>query len=482
MGFIDRFRSGKVAGRQQVAGTAQHQPAQVQRAQMPWGGGGFAVIDVETTGLSPRGDRILEMAILRTDRRGRVLDEWVTRFNPQGPVGATHIHGITQADVAGAPVFTQVIPELNARLAGLAMVAHNARFDLAFLRNEFARAGWALPWLPSLCTLDASRFYLPDLDRRRLPDCCSASGIQLVDAHSAMGDARATATLLASYLDPHAGYAPLPEHVALPTEALAVIWPTRPDGVPSPIAVRRVQSWRPVPPAPKLVELIARFSLVDALEEGAPEGSLSYLERLAEVLEDGEISTQEEVALAEVAALYELSPADIEQANRGFLLALAHEALDDGKVSQAERAELYEIAELLALDKKPALSVLDRAEAARHARLSEGLKPLPAGWSHGEALRVGDKVAFTGCDWQQRERLERRAESFGVRILSNVSRNVVVLVSDGSMDGVKAASAAELGTRVVRPDQFEVLLSHLQPAKPKAATLARRAATSRGSA
>lgn len=473
MGFVDRFRSHGVAKRQQVADTARRQPVQVQGAEMPWGG--FAVIDVETTGLSPQGDRILELAILRTDRAGRVLDEWVSRFDPQGPVGATHIHGITQADVAGAPTFAEVIPELNARLTGLAMVAHNARFDLAFLRTEFARAGWVLPLLPSLCTLDASRFYLPDLDRRRLPDCCVASGIQLVDAHSAMGDARATATLLATYLDPHFGYAPLPEHVALPTDALGVIWPTQPGGVAIPFAVNRAQSWRAVPPAPparKLVELIATFSLVDALEEGAPEGSLSYLEMLAEVLEDGEISTQEATALAEVALLYELSPADIEQANRGFLLALAHEALDDGKVSQAERAELYAIAELLGVAKKVVLTVVERAEAARHARLSEGLKPLPSGWQDGEALRVGDKVVFTGCEWQQRERLERQSVLLGVRVLGSVSRNIVILVSDGSMDGTKAASASRLGTRVVHPDQFQVLLDHLQPGKAKKARVA----------
>jgi DNA polymerase-3 subunit epsilon len=467
MGFIERFRSRTVSEARQFAGAGQNLPIRPEPRHLP--AGGFAVIDVETTGLSPNGDRILELAIIRTDTCGRVVDEWVSRFNPQGPVGATHIHGITAADVAGAPVFAEILPELNVRLAGLAMVAHNARFDLGFLRAEFARAGWALPFLPSLCTLEASRFYLPDLDRRRLPDCCAASGIRLVDAHSAMGDARATATLLASYLDPDFGHAPLAEHLGLPTVALAVIWPTAPGGVTvrvmTPTAARRTRSWRAAPPAPKLVELIAGFSLVDALDEGAPQGSLAYLETLAEVLEDGQITTLEAAALADVAALYDLSPADIEQANRGFLLALAHGALDDGKVSQAERAELYSIAELLRLDRKLVVSVLDDAECARHARLSEGLKPLPEGWSHGEALHVGDKVAFTGCE-AQRERLEELTQSLGVRVMSSVTRNSAMLVSDGSMDGTKAASAADLGTRVVHPDEFEVLLIHLQPARP----------------
>jgi len=51
--------------------------------------------------------------------------------------------------------------------------------------------------------------------------------------------------------------------------------------------------------------------------------------------------------------------------------------------------------------------------------------------------------------------------------MSGVSRNIVMLVSDGSMDGTKEASASELGTRVIDPDEFEVLLKNMQPAKPK---------------
>ena len=79
--------------------------------------------------------------VFTTDPAGVVLDAWSTRLNPEGPVGATHIHGITDRDVANAPLFRDVIPHLNNRLAGSALCAHNARFDLAFLRAEYARAG-----------------------------------------------------------------------------------------------------------------------------------------------------------------------------------------------------------------------------------------------------------------------------------------------------------------------------------------------------
>jgi DNA polymerase III subunit epsilon len=58
--------------------------------------------------------------------------------------------------------------------------------------------------------------------------------------------------------------------------------------------------------------------------------------------------------------------------------------------------------------------------------------------------------------------------SRSVFVFCAVSRKIVMLVSDGSMDGTKAACAAQLGTRVVDPDEFEVLLKNVQPAKPKA--------------
>jgi DNA polymerase-3 subunit epsilon len=480
MGFWDRFRKHKPAP---VLVTPRpsflppvppprHAPAPSAAASRPLPG--FAVIDVETTGLSANSHRILEMAIVRTDSGGQVLDEWVCRFDPEGPVGATHIHGIRDADVRGAPRFAHVLPEISTRLAGAAIAGHNVTFDLAFLRTEYARAGWALPHLPAACTLEHSWDHLPHLNRRRLADCCDAVGISLQHAHSALHDARATARLLASYLDPTFGRPPRRELLDLPHLGWAVAWPTAPGGVRPPTsglsiqAQRKIATWAAAPPAPPLVTLLEDFRLADALDEGAPEGSLAYLELLAEVLEDGVLTDDERAALVDVAAVYDLNGDAVEAAHRGFLLALAHLALDDGKVSRAEKAELTAIAEMLDVPTKLVTATLDAAEAARHERLSAGLRPLPANWALGEPLRVGDKVAFTGCEWTVRERLELRAEKLGVRVMNNVSSRTAMLVTDGSFAGGKADEAAGRGTRCVHPDEFAVLLKHLQPAVKKA--------------
>lgn len=105
--------------------------------------------------------------------------------------GASGIHGLTAADVAGAFRFPELIPELMARLAGGLVVAHHAAFDVGFLAVEYARAGHVLPELAVVCTYEASVAYLPGLGRRWLADYCAAAGVALLDAHTAMGDARA---------------------------------------------------------------------------------------------------------------------------------------------------------------------------------------------------------------------------------------------------------------------------------------------------
>ena len=432
----------------------------------------FAVLDIETTALSPETGRILEIAIVSTDPYGRVLDEWSTKINPQGPVGATHVHGIRPEDVTHAPLFHDVIADISNRLAGAAMVAHNARFELAFLRAEYARAGWDLPEIPHLCTLEASTVHLPQLDRRRLADCCWAVGTPLTGAHSALGDARATAVVLAAFMHPNWGVPPLPNHVRLPSEALTVRWPSGPTRDPDATSVAPPEGFRwaaSTASNPALVSLLDHFSLTSALDESAPPSAVSYLETLAEALEDGEITDREATDLAAASRTFELTDNDLARLNSTFLLALAHHAIRDGVVSRIERSELLNIAALLRIDPKVVPAFVDRAEIAREQSFGAALKPLPDNWIHGEPLRVGDRVVFTGCEAYGRQALEGRATANGLRVVGSVSAKVAVLVSDGTVAGTKAAEAQFLRTRVVHPTEFDALLNHLQPALPREA-------------
>jgi DNA polymerase-3 subunit epsilon len=444
------------------------QVPQLTRAQadpLAIGGGGFVIVDVETTGLSPRTDRVLELAVIRTDSAGQPVSEWVSRFFPDRKVAATRIHGITDADVADAPRFGTLLPHITGLLTGAAVVAHNATFDLAFLRAEYARAGWALPRVPSVCTLEASSIFEPGLDRRRLADCCAAAGIRHSQQHSALADARAVRELLASWVSRHKGTPPGPPFAAAVQQAAAVVWPVGPGGVRAPEALPVWQERALTRlETPSLVSLLDRFALADAIDEGAPDGTMPYLQLLGDVLEDGVLTVEEQEALHDLAAHYDLHPDDLDAVHKGFVLALAHLALDDGKVTRAERDELLLAADLLHLPSAVVTDVLQAAEQARLERLSLGLRALPADWTLGEPLRVGDKVAFTGCDEALRARLERRAEKLGVRVMTNVSKRTALLVTDETCHGTKSSAADTHRTRRVSPEDFTLLLRHLQPA------------------
>ncbi|MFG2044444.1 exonuclease domain-containing protein [Dactylosporangium sp. NPDC048998] len=427
---------------------------------------GFAVIDVETTGLVTFRDRVVEIAVIATDPWGRTVDEWTTLVNPGGPVGATKIHGISAANVRRAPRFADLIGELNARLAGRALVAHNARFDLGFLQTEYERAGWAMPACPHLCTLEASLTYLPALDRRRLSDCCWASGIRLENAHSALGDARATATLLMSYLDPNFGRPPRPDHLHLPSHAARVAWPAIPHS-PVDVALRETTGLTPTPAqAGTLSALLDDLPLSAAVEEGAPANATAYLELLAEVLEDGVLTDDEAASLADLAKTYSLARDQVDAAHRGFMLALAHKAIEDGKVTRDEREELLATAAALGFADGIVKAVLDEARAALAEQRGKDCKPLPDPWSHGEPLRIGDGVAFTGCDELIRARLEGRAQAAGLRVTGSVSSKTAVLVTDGADPyTTKAEAARQFNTRIVTPDIFAELVYYIQPVK-----------------
>jgi len=170
-----------------------------QRAAMP----GFAVVDVETTGLYPATDRVVEVAVVQVSSDGQVTAEFTTLINPGRDVGPTRIHGIRAADVVHAPPFDHVAAALWQILDGRVLVAHNVAFDARFLEAEFGRCGVHLPPPPLMCTMQLASYYLPGLPSRSLAACCSAANITMPGWHCALDDARAAALLLACYRAAH---------------------------------------------------------------------------------------------------------------------------------------------------------------------------------------------------------------------------------------------------------------------------------------
>lgn len=163
----------------------------------------FGVVDVETTGgRAGGGDRITEIAIVEV-HGGAVVDEYSTLVNPGRtiPPMVRRLTGIDGAMVASAPFFEHVAPEVAARLDGRVFVAHNAGFDLSFVRYELHQALGEADLGAPLCTVRLARGLLPRLRRRNLDALARHFGIGNHARHRAHGDALATARILIRLLD-----------------------------------------------------------------------------------------------------------------------------------------------------------------------------------------------------------------------------------------------------------------------------------------
>ncbi|MEU9129765.1 DEDDh family exonuclease [Kitasatospora sp. NPDC048540] len=171
-------------------GSARPVPLPAQRTEER--GPGFAVVDVETTGLG-RSDRVISAGVYQLDGHGEVTDHWYTLVNPERDPGPVWIHGLTSAALAGAPTFPEIADELADRLAGRVMVAHNALFDWNMISREYSRAGRRAPVEQRICTMVLARDLALPLPNGKLSSLAAYFGVQQRQAHNALDDARVLA-------------------------------------------------------------------------------------------------------------------------------------------------------------------------------------------------------------------------------------------------------------------------------------------------
>ena len=152
---------------------------------------GLAVVDIETTGMSVTSERITEIAIL-TVINGKVVEEWSTLVDPECsiPPEIRSLTGITNAMVQDAPTFSQIADEVLHRLQGKIFVAHNARFDYGFIKNELRRL--ERPFTADvLCTVRLSRKLYSSERSHSLDALRERHHLTAHGRHRALGDARA---------------------------------------------------------------------------------------------------------------------------------------------------------------------------------------------------------------------------------------------------------------------------------------------------
>lgn len=155
----------------------------------------FVVLDFETTGLSPKADRILEIGAIKVVD-GKVKERYATYIDPQMTIPARIIQltGITQEMVQGAPYREEAVSKLVEFCQDLPLLGHNIMFDYSFVKHDAVNLGMVFE-KEALDTLKIARLALPELESRSLEFLCSHYGICRENAHRAPDDAQETLEL-----------------------------------------------------------------------------------------------------------------------------------------------------------------------------------------------------------------------------------------------------------------------------------------------
>lgn len=372
----------------------------------------FAVMDVETTGLR-HSDRVVEITVLTLDHSGTVTNTFDTVVNPMRDVGPTWIHGLTAADVAGAPTFGEIAHAVAELLDGAIVVAHNRPFDTRMVGFELERSGIDVQWGSGLDTLAVTRC--------KLAAACLEHGVQHENQHRALGDARATAGLLQAI----AGHFPEP---GTPTAA------TRYRKAHSArVCARHGESI--AQPLPFLADIS------QGLRTAADVAPYEIL--LDQALADLQLTAEERTELQRLASDLGLDDAAVHAAHTHFLSAAIEAALEDSVVTDDEIDRLLRVAALLGL---PAEVVTARTHQHRAESVAVD-------------LGAGTIVCFTGDDGRPREELEQLALEYGLTPAPSMTKAVDVLIAadPATMSG-KAKTAHKHGKPIVSAEDFVAAL------------------------
>jgi DNA polymerase III subunit epsilon len=401
----------------------------------------IAVIDVETTGLSPwRHDRVVEIAILVMSPDGIIETEYETLVNPNRDIGPSSIHQICSADVLRAPTFGDVAGDVLELLASAsALAGHNVSFDKNFLVKEFERLGVSIPTIPLLCTCQL-------FGRNNLLACCDELGISFPGMpHRALSDARATASIVAFLCsdDPS----------VLDTFRLRdVQWPSVP-ALKTP-CYRREHAREAREQPPSFLQRIA--SQIHHDVEAETPNVLAYLTLLDRVLEDRTIDESEEDALVDAALNWQLSPSQLSAAHTQYLQNLAVAALADGVVTESERRDLHLVARLLGQDDSMLDTVLESAAAQLATAHRASVSQEDANGLSGQRVCfTGELQSTIGGQPITRELAERLAAQAGLTVATGVTKKLdILVVADPNTQSGKAKKARSYGIRILSDPVF----------------------------
>ncbi|WP_020523314.1 exonuclease domain-containing protein [Catelliglobosispora koreensis] len=387
----------------------------------------FVVIDLETTGLEPAEDRIIEIAMGRVEN-GQLVDEWATLLSADRDPGPVFLHHISERMLDGAPTFRDMAGEILSRLDGAVVVAHHAPFEESFLVAELNRIGVTPAPLPAICTRQLAKAVLAS-PNYKLATCCEICGITITDAHTALGDVRATALLLTKllHLAPDLRY-PVPL-TGLPRVAKRATPRTRVTNL-----RKGTDGW--------MRSLLSKlpFSMADH----DPVGAAPYLDALTEALADGATLTKQKTRhLGRLAGRAGMGARQVAELHRRFLDGLRDVALADDVVTLDELAQMSNVAMLL-----------------EHPGYFADITP-----HETVRYKTGPRV---WCGPAVPDAVKRRFEGAGYQVVANISRGLTACVTEYPDDGLKARKARELGVKLLDLADVDAFLASAKLPAPVA--------------
>ena len=159
----------------------------------------FVVVDVETTGRDPKVADLIEIGAVRV-RKGEIVDRFSTFVSPARAIFGAQMHGITDADVANAPVAREAVEKFLAFAGETPLVGHNVGFDLGFLAEALGDP-MKFVGAKTYDTLAIAREGYPDLESYKLGDIARFLGVTVETAHRGLADAETTAAILARFAE-----------------------------------------------------------------------------------------------------------------------------------------------------------------------------------------------------------------------------------------------------------------------------------------
>jgi DNA polymerase-3 subunit epsilon len=404
---------------------------------------GFAVVDVETTGLSPRhGDRIVEIGITQLNSNLAVEDTLETLLNPGRDVGPTSIHGITAEMICHAPTFADVAPAIVAFVDGRIVVAHNALFDLRFIESEMERTSYGDRILKHLCTLNLAKAYIGSAPSYKLACLCDYFDITLQEHHSALADSQATAALLAILANEYGALESLDATFVFHSKSKSQRRITT--GTLTRKAFSALQNQAESPLAAMLRRLPTR--------QLQGEAALAYHDLLDRALLDRTITSDEAQALLETAQAAGLTRDQVMRIHLAYLTNLVRVALIDGVVTDSENVDLRKVGRLLAI----APGELDQTIAREKMDTTTcPLTQVAASYAGKSVCFTGELAAKVGGRHITRELAQSLSMERGLVLRNGVTKNLdYLVVADPNTQSTKAQKARSYGVTLVSESAY----------------------------